>query len=114
LAGHSPHELSAKDGLLDDLRTRFRCDCCRRRYDYLENDGADGVIHRCNGSKMTMPTGTSKVTLDVARIYELIATGELEIAKDRCCSLVLVSGLRDVVALRVIRAGVGAGSRPCD
>jgi hypothetical protein len=34
----------------------------------------------------------------VPRIYQLIATGDLEIAKDRRGTLILVSSLRDVVA----------------
>jgi hypothetical protein len=43
----------------------------------------------------------------VPRIYQLITTGDLEIAKDRRCTLILLSSLRDVVARPAIRAGGG-------
>lgn len=48
--------------------------------------------------------------LSRSRIYELIATGELQIAKDRRSTLILVASLRDIVARRVIRVGDGAAS----
>ena len=41
----------------------------------------------------------------VPRIYQLIETGDLEIAKDRRCTLILVTSLSDAVARLAIRAG---------
>lgn len=55
-----------------------------------------------------IPTAIMMTGLSRSRIYELIATGELQIAKDRRSTLILVSSLRDVVANRVIRAGEGS------
>jgi hypothetical protein len=44
-----------------------------------------------------------------SRLYELIASGEIRIAKDRRSTLVLVSSLRDAVARRLISDVEDAG-----
>ncbi|MEO6218616.1 MAG: excisionase [Sphingomonas sp.] len=59
---------------------------------------------------MRIPTAIAMTGLSRSRIYELIATGELRIAKDRHSTLILVESLRDAVARRVIRESDGAAS----
>lgn len=69
LAGREPHELFAKDGLIDELKKALSERMLSAELDdHLESEGAEGAINRRNGSsKKTMLTGTSKVTLDVPR-----------------------------------------------
>lgn len=51
-----------------------------------------------------IPTAVAMTGFSRSRIYELIAAGELRIAKDRRVTLVLVESLREVVARRAIRS----------
>lgn len=51
-----------------------------------------------------IPTAVAMTGLSRSRIYELIATGELRIAKDRRSTLVIVDSLRAVVTRRAIRS----------
>jgi putative transposase len=69
LAGRDPHELFAKDGLLDELKKALSERMLSAELDdHLENEVSAGTINRRNGSsRKTMLTGTSKVTLDVPR-----------------------------------------------
>ncbi len=69
LAGREPHELFAKDGLLDELKKALSEQILSAELDdHLESEGAEGATNRRNGSSSkTMLTGTSKVTLDVPR-----------------------------------------------
>ena len=69
LAGREPHELFAKDGLLDELKKALSERMLSAELDdHLESGSAEGAINRRNGSSSkTMLTGTSKVTLDVPR-----------------------------------------------
>ena len=57
-----------------------------------------------------IPAAVAMTGLSRSRIYELIATGELQIAKDRRSTLILVASLRDVVTRRMIRVGDSAPS----
>ena len=49
-----------------------------------------------------IPTAIAMTGLSCSRIYELIATGELQIAKDRRSTLIMVARLRAVVTRRLI------------
>lgn len=42
-----------------------------------------------------------------SRLYELIASGEIRIAKDRRSTLILVASLREAVLRRVVGEAVG-------
>lgn len=48
-----------------------------------------------------VPQAIAMTGLSRSRLYELIKTGELQIAKDRKCTLILVSSLREVVQRRL-------------
>jgi len=50
-----------------------------------------------------IPAAIAMTGFSRSRIYELIATGELQIAKDRRSTLIMVESLRAVVTRRVIR-----------
>jgi len=69
LAGRDPHEVFAKDGLLDDLKKALSERILNAELDeHLEGEQAEGSINRRNGSsKKTVLTGTSKMTLSVPR-----------------------------------------------
>lgn len=47
-----------------------------------------------------IPDAVRLTGLSRSRIYELIGSGELQIAKDKRCTLVIVASLREVVARR--------------
>ena len=49
-----------------------------------------------------IPIAVAMRGLSRSRIYELIAAGEIEIAKDRRSTLVVVASLRDAVRRRVV------------
>jgi putative transposase len=69
LAGRSPEELFAKDGLLDELKKALSERMLSAELDdHLESQSAEGAVNRRNGSsKKTVLTGTSKLTLDIPR-----------------------------------------------
>jgi putative transposase len=69
LAGRDPHEVFAKDGLLDDLKKALSERILNAELDeHLADERAEGGDNRRNGaSKKTALTGTSKVTLAVPR-----------------------------------------------
>ena len=69
LAGCDPGELFAKDGLLDELKKALSERMLAAELDdHLENESAGGATNRRNrSSRKTVLTGTSKVTLDIAR-----------------------------------------------
>lgn len=69
LAGRDPHEVFAKDGLLDDLKKALSERILNAELDeHLAGERAEGGDNRRNGaSKKTVLTGTSKVTLAVPR-----------------------------------------------
>lgn len=75
--------------------------------DQAASSRAPAAIERIS---VRIPMAIAMTGISRSRIYELIATGELQIAKDRRCTLILVESLRDVVARRVIRAGDGPAS----
>lgn len=62
-----------------------------------------------NGSiepiSVRIPTAIAMTGLSRSRIYELIASGEIQIAKDRRSTLVIVASLREAVARRLIGRG---------
>lgn len=47
-----------------------------------------------------IPTAVAMTGLSRSRIYELIAAGEIRIAKDRRSTLIIVASLREVVRRR--------------
>jgi hypothetical protein len=49
-----------------------------------------------------IPTAIAMTGLSRSRIYELIACGEIEIAKDRRSTLIIVASLREAVRRRVV------------
>jgi hypothetical protein len=51
-----------------------------------------------------IPAAVAMTGLSRSRIYELIATGEIRIAKDRRSTLILVSSLREAVLRRAVDA----------
>lgn len=61
--------------------------------------GADGPIEPIS---VRIPMAIAMTGLSRSRIYELIACGEIEIAKDRRSTLVIVASLREVVRRRVV------------
>jgi len=69
LAGRDPHEVFAKDGLLDDLKKALSERILNAELDeHLDDERAEGSVNRRNGSsKKTVLTGTSKMTLSVPR-----------------------------------------------
>jgi putative transposase len=69
LAGRDPHEVFAKDGLLDDLKKALSERILNAELDeHLADERAEGGDNRRNGSsRKTVLTGTSKVTLSVPR-----------------------------------------------
>jgi hypothetical protein len=52
-----------------------------------------------------IPTAIAMTGLSRSRIYELIATGEIQIAKDRRSTLIIVASLREAVARRLVGRG---------
>lgn len=62
-----------------------------------------------NGSiepiSVRIPTAIAMTGLSRSRIYELIASGEIQIAKDRRSTLVIVTSLREAVARRLVGRG---------
>jgi putative transposase len=69
LAGSDPHEVFAKDGLLDDLKKALSERILNAELDeHLDDERAEGGVNRRNcSSKKTVLTGTSKMTLSVPR-----------------------------------------------
>src|SRR5262245_27135419 len=69
LAGRDPHDVFAKDGLLDDLKKALSERILNAELDrHLEGGDAEGGANRRNGhSKKTVLTGASKVTLAIPR-----------------------------------------------
>lgn len=69
LAGRSPNEIFAKDGLLDDLKKALSERILNTELDeHLESEGAEGKANRRNGhSQKTVLTGTSKMMLSIPR-----------------------------------------------
>ncbi len=49
-----------------------------------------------------IPMAVAMTGFSRSRIYELIATGEIEIAKDRRSTLILVASLREAVRRRIV------------
>ena len=58
-----------------------------------------------------IPTAVAISGFSRSRIYELIAAGEIEIAKDRRTTLVVVASLRAAVARRVVQPAAGQAER---
>ncbi|MRN51392.1 IS256 family transposase, partial [Brucella sp. 10RB9214] len=69
LAGHNPHELFSKDGLLEELKKALSERILNAELDeHLEEERLEGNANRRNGtSKKTVLTGTSKLTLSIPR-----------------------------------------------
>jgi len=67
LAERDPQELSAEDGLIDELKKALSERMLTAELDdHLESEAEAGVANRRNGSsRKTMLTGTSNVTLDI-------------------------------------------------
>jgi hypothetical protein len=61
--------------------------------------GANGTIEPIS---VRIPTAIAMTGLSRSRIYELIACGEIEIAKDRRSTLIIVASLREAVRRRVV------------
>jgi hypothetical protein len=49
-----------------------------------------------------IPTAAAMTGFSRSRLYELIAAGEIQIAKDRRCTLILVASLREAVHRRIV------------
>lgn len=60
---------------------------------------ANGAIEPIS---VRIPTAIAMTGLSRSRIYELIASGEIQIAKDRRSTLIIVASLREVVRRRVV------------
>jgi putative transposase len=69
LAGRDPHEVFARDGLLDDLKTALSERILNAELDeHLDEERTEGGANRRNGhSQKTVWTGTSKMTLSIPR-----------------------------------------------
>jgi hypothetical protein len=65
--------------------------------------GATGAIEPIS---VRIPTAIAMTGLSRSRIYELIACGEIEIAKDRRSTLIIVASLREAVRRRVVDRGL--------
>lgn len=65
--------------------------------------GANGMIEPIS---VRIPTAIAMTGLSRSRIYELIACGEIEIAKDRRSTLIIVASLRAAVRRRVVDRGL--------
>jgi len=50
-----------------------------------------------------IPIAAAMTGFSRSRLYELIAAGEIQIAKDRRCTLILVASLRDAVRRRIVK-----------
>jgi len=70
-----------------------------------ERSDHDGPAMAFEPISVRIPTAVALTGLSRSRIYELIAAGEIEIAKDRRCTLVVVASLRAAVARRIVRPG---------
>ena len=64
---------------------------------------ANGMIEPIS---VRIPTAIAMTGLSRSRIYELIACGEIEIAKDRRSTLIIVASLREAVRRRVVDRGL--------
>jgi hypothetical protein len=53
-----------------------------------------------------MPQAIAMTGFSRSRIYELIATGEIKIAKDRRSTLILVASLREALMRRPADGGI--------
>jgi len=66
-----------------------------------------------NGSiepiSVRIPTAVAMTGLSRSRIYELIACGEIQIAKDRRSTLIIVSSLRETVRRRIVNRDMQTG-----
>jgi len=66
-----------------------------------------------NGSiepiSVRIPTAVAMTGLSRSRIYELIACGEIQIAKDRRSTLIIVSSLRETVRRRIVDRHLPSG-----
>jgi len=67
-----------------------------------EAKAANGAIEPIS---VRIPTAIAMTGLSRSRIYELIASGEIQIAKDRRSTLVIVASLREAVARRLVGRG---------
>lgn len=52
-----------------------------------------------------IPTATAMTGFSRSRLYELIASGEIQIAKDRRSTLIMVASLRDAARRRLVERG---------
>ena len=63
-----------------------------------------------NGShepiSVRIPAAVAMTGFSRSRIYELIACGEIQIAKDRRSTLIIVASLREAVRRRVVGRGL--------
>ena len=50
-----------------------------------------------------IPTAIAMTGFSRSRLYELIASGEVQIAKDRRCTLIMVESLRQAVRRRLTK-----------
>lgn len=66
-----------------------------------------------NGSiepiSVRIPTAVAMTGLSRSRIYELIACGEIQIAKDRRSTLIIVASLRETVRRRIVDRDLPTG-----
>jgi len=73
--------------------------------------GAPKLDEECTANRsiepisVRIPTAVAMTGLSRSRIYELIACGEIQIAKDRRSTLILVASLREAVRRRVVDRG---------
>lgn len=65
-------------------------------------DGGVSDAERIDPFSVRIPTAMAMTGFSRSRLYELIAAGEIQIAKDRRCTLILVSSLREAVRRRLV------------
>ena len=64
-----------------------------------------GVTGTIEPISVRIPAAVAMTGFSRSRIYELIASGEIRIAKDRRSTLIIVTSLREAVQRRVIEEG---------
>ena len=71
-----------------------------------ERSPANGSIEPIS---VRIPTAVAMTGLSRSRIYELIACGEIQIAKDRRSTLIIVASLRETVRRRIVDRDLPTG-----
>lgn len=70
-----------------------------------DRDEGRTTIGSIEPTSVRIPTAIAMTGFSRSRIYELIASGEIQIAKDRRSTLIIVTSLREAVQRRVVGRG---------